>query len=111
LADAGLFADGSGSSQYVGWRDGSFYVPVSLLKAGVNTVQFSDEDDASAAGAPTSPATTGSEPPLALKDIFLQLNYQAPQETGASQPQFLLEPPEPIPPASSSSTSAGTSAP
>jgi hypothetical protein len=45
LLDDGFLTDESASISYVGWRDGSFYVPVSLLKAGVNTMQFSDEDD------------------------------------------------------------------
>ena len=46
LTDCGFFTDPSSATTYVGWRDGSFYVPVSLLKDGVNTIQFSPEDDA-----------------------------------------------------------------
>ncbi len=74
LNDAGFFTDTASATSYVGWRDGTFYVPVALLKDGVNTIQFSTEDDL-AAGA-TAAATT-STTPLALKSVALQLNYAA----------------------------------
>ncbi len=39
LADGGFLPE-NGSTTYVGWRNGSYYVPVSFLKPGVNTLQF-----------------------------------------------------------------------
>jgi hypothetical protein len=80
LNDSGFFTDTSSKTTYVGWRDGSFYVPVTLLKEGVNTIVFSSEDELPAAGAATdADATT----PLALKGVALQLDYQAPPEPPA----------------------------
>ena len=78
LTDAGFFTDPSSSTSYIGWRDGSFYVPVALLKAGVNTLQFSPEDDAHPANSPS--AGSLNAPPLALKDLAIQMNYVAPPE-------------------------------
>jgi hypothetical protein len=75
LNDAGFFTDTTSATTYVGWRDGTFYVPVTLLKDGVNTIQFSSEDDVAAADA--SAAVTSSTTPLALKSVALQLNYAA----------------------------------
>jgi len=80
LGDAGYFTDLSSSTSYVGWRNGSFYVPATLLKAGVNTLQFSTEDDSQAAGAGTN--TTA---PLAVKDVVLQMNYAPAPEPAAVQ--------------------------
>jgi hypothetical protein len=76
LTDSGFFTDTTSTTTYVGWRDGSFYVPVSLLKDGVNTIQFSAEDEVPAAAGATADANSAA--PLALKGIALQLNYQAP---------------------------------
>jgi hypothetical protein len=76
LTDSGFFTDATSTTTYVGWRDGSFYVPVSLLKDGVNTIQFSAEDEVPAAAGATADANSAT--PLALKGIALQLNYQAP---------------------------------
>jgi hypothetical protein len=77
LQDDGFLNDASDSSDYVGWRDGSFFVPVSLLKEGVNTVQFSDEDDSTLNQQTTETASTGQDAPLAIKALTLQLNYTA----------------------------------
>jgi hypothetical protein len=73
LLDQGYLAtDSKGTTGYVGWRAASFYPPVSLLKAGVNTLQFSVEDDATA----TPPATVPDQSaPLAIKNLVMQLNY------------------------------------
>jgi len=88
LEDGGFLPGGSTSTDYVGWRDGSFYAPVSLLKEGVNTVQFSDEDDQ------TEPAgSSEAEPdvPVAVKSMVLQLNYgAAPAQKEVSPPQFSM---------------------
>ncbi len=75
LADAGYFTDASGATTFVGWRNGSFYVPVSRLKQGVNTLQFSAEDDAAPAAVAPNPNASS---PLAVKDLLLQMNYAAP---------------------------------
>jgi len=75
LSDSGFFTDTTNATSYVGWRDGTFYVPVSLLKEGVNTIQFSSEDDLAAANAAAGGAATTT--PLALKAVALQLNYAA----------------------------------
>ena len=73
LTDEGYLADAT--AVYVGWRNGSFYLPVSLLKTGTNAVQFSVEDE----GAAASTTTADSSPaPLAVKDVILQLDYPAP---------------------------------
>ena len=104
LLDDGFLTDENASISYVGWRDGSFYVPVSLLKAGVNTMQFSDEDD-------TGASDNGMGPPLAIKALVLQLNYQQAQaKTGFLQPQLSM-PTGPIPPAESPSTPSETTTP
>jgi hypothetical protein len=73
LTDEGYGADAKAPSAYVGWRDGSLFIPVSLLKMGVNAVQFSAESDSDASAS----QTTGGNvpPPLALKDVVLQLDY------------------------------------
>ena len=75
LLDAGFLTDENASISYVGWRDGSFYVPVSLLKAGVNSVELSVEADASSA-AGNSAASNAPASPLAVKGMMVQLNYQ-----------------------------------
>jgi hypothetical protein len=83
LNDAGFFTDTTSATTYVGWRDGSFYVPVSMLKDGVNTIQFSSEDEV--ASATSAAAEANSTTPLALKAVALQLNYAAPPPTATSE--------------------------
>jgi len=75
LNDAGFFTDPASTTSFVGWRNGSFYVPVSALKQGTNTLQFSAEDEV----APPSPAPVDplGGPPLAVKEVALQMNYTA----------------------------------
>lgn len=73
LTDGGYLSAPDSTDSYVGWRNGSFYVPVSFLKVGVNTVQFAPESDI----APTSD-TPPPAVPLAIKEVVLQLNYPAP---------------------------------
>ncbi len=70
LLDDGFFGggtapDGSNGAAYVGWRDGSFSIPVSLLRSGVNTLQFSaeaDADGATPAARPAPPRRSRSKP-------------------------------------------------
>ena len=115
LLDGGYLPDAKSNASYVGWRNGSFYVPVSLLKAGINTLQFSTEDDANLGTTPTTP-TTGDDTPLAIKNVTMQLDYTpsaTPTATApAPLPSFLVTQPSlnisdstgPIPPADTSST-------
>ena len=98
LLDDGYISDDKASTSYSGWRDGAFYVPVWMLKDGVNSVSFSDEQDgATAAG--TTPVSTSATVPLAVKNVNFQLSYQPAQpKTGLSQPQFWQAPSTPISP-------------
>lgn len=76
LADDGYLTQTNPPTPYVGWRNGSFYVPASLLQAGVNTVQFSAEDDTPPAqGTTNSVSATNPDQPLAIKNVVLQLGY------------------------------------
>jgi len=111
LLDGGFLTTSSSSSgaTYEGWRDATFYVPVTLLKAGENDLLFSEEDDAtlSPATAP-GPVTT----PLAIKAFVMQLNYQTPPPPpttdAAVLPSFSI-PSGPIAPAGPTSPSTPTS--
>ena len=68
----------------MGWRNGSFYVPVSVLKQGTNTLQFSAEDEIAANGPAPPPVDPRlGDPPLAVKEVALQMNYtSAPDPIG-----------------------------
>jgi hypothetical protein len=91
LADDGFWADVNSSNVYVGWRDGSFFLPVSSLKTGVNTVQFSVEDDESTVPSTGNAATAL---PLALKDVVMQLSYPTTESSVTpSAPTTPVEPP------------------
>ena len=97
LLDDGFISDDKSSTSYAGWRDGSFYVPVAMLKQGVNSVQFTDEDDVPATS--PNPYGSGIQNPMAIKGMALQLNYQPPgPKTGLTQPQFWNAPSAPISP-------------
>ena len=105
LLDDGFTTDTSTTSSYVGWRDGSFYVPVALLKGGVNSVQFSQEDD----GSSSLLAPSGSDAPLAVKSIVMQLDYESvPLTTTLPAPQLSTTPADPIPPAVATTTPSST---
>ena len=85
LLDHAFLADAATGDTYVGWRDGAFYVPVSFLKQGVNTVQFSVEDDT--ATGTTAPVPAPLVPvPLAVKEVALQLDYPPPPVVPAASP-------------------------
>jgi hypothetical protein len=113
LLDGGFLPDAKSTTSYVGWRNGSFYVPVSLLKAGINTIQFSTEDDANL-NPGTTPPTAPDAAPLAIKNVVMQLDYTgAPPPTAAPVvPNFLVTQPSlntgPIEPADSTSTPTTT---
>jgi hypothetical protein len=71
LDDAGYTA-GSAGAPYIGWREGSFLVPLADLTSGDNVLQFSTEPD----DAPATPADpNAAAAPLALKDVCVQLDY------------------------------------
>ena len=111
LLDDGFLTDVNASIDYVGWRDGSFYVPVSLLKAGINTMQFSGEDDTTSTPGDAVASDTGLGPSVAIKAMVLQLNYkQAQANTGTLQPQLSM-PTGPIPPTESPSTPSEPNSP
>ena len=74
LRDDG-YLGGAIANIYVGWREGSFSLPVSLLKVGTNAVQFSAEDDVPPANATSASTPVTAAPPLALKNVALQLDY------------------------------------
>jgi len=74
LVDDG-YLGGAIANIYVGWREGSFFVPVSLLKVGSNAMQFSAEDDAPITSETATGAPNASPQPLALKKVTLQLDY------------------------------------
>jgi hypothetical protein len=95
LADAGFFTDTASSTSYVGWRDGSFFLPVSFLKEGVNSIVFSSEDELPAAG---EAASADTAPPLAVKAASLQLNYApAPSPAPVELPVLHLSNVTPVP--------------
>jgi len=96
LMDEGFLINTVPPNFYVGWREGSFYAPVSFLKAGINTLQFSVEDDAPPAGANAPDAPKGPVLPLAVKDVVLQLDYP-PVSPGADVPADSTPTPTPAP--------------
>lgn len=81
LQDPGYSPDPS--SPYIGWREGTFYVPAGLLTSGNDTLQFSAEADAPSGGA--AGADT-AEAPLAVKDVAFQLGYPATSTPVAATP-------------------------
>jgi hypothetical protein len=100
LAEDGYLSDATASPAYVGWRDGSFYVPVAVLKTGVNTVQFSVEDDLPSANAAAVDPSTSPTCPLAVKDLVFQLNYPvSPADANASPSPTAATPSGPVTPA------------
>jgi hypothetical protein len=119
LLDDGFLSDGTSTTSYVGWRDASFYVPVSLLKDGINAIQFSDEDDAELTVENAGATDAGTDTPLAIKALVLQMNYPATSATpaatttsdtptGAIQPLLTSGPISLLAPPESSSTSSDT---
>jgi hypothetical protein len=86
LTDDGFLSQAGLPQTYFGWRKGSLYLPVSLLKAGVNTLQFSDEDEMPAAPADPAAAANSSALPLAVKEVVLQLDYPSTGATAAAVP-------------------------
>ena len=98
LRDGGYLADAKGTTTYVGWRGGSFSVPASVLIGGINTIQFSAEDDANLTSATKPPGP--DDAPLAIKNVVMQLDYTGAPPTPApasepapALPSFLLPQP------------------
>ncbi len=92
LFDAG-YLTGNPPDSYVGWRDGSFSVPVSFLKAGVNTVQFSTEDEVPSTSSTADDATTTTVAPLAIKNVAFQFNYALAQVSNGPPSQAQVSAP------------------
>jgi hypothetical protein len=107
LLDEGFPSDTS--SPYIGWRDGSFYAPVALLKQGINTLQFSTEDELS-----SSSSSAGADTPLAIKDLVMQFGYPPPPPTAdaaVSQPPTDSDATVPVTPAPSTSAPTQSASP
>ena len=86
-------------------------MPVSLLKAGINTLQFSDEEDVDPPPQSAAASDPGQGTPVAIKALVFQLNYvPRPATTDDLQPQLSM-PTGPIPPTESSSTPPETNTP
>ena len=81
LEDSGF--PSSASQPYVGWRRGSIYLPVALMKPGLNALQLSVENDAPAAGDDPEDDTTSSQP-LAVNRLVCQFDYTAPEVIAAA---------------------------
>ena len=70
------------TATYVGWRDGSIYVPTSLLKTGLNSVQLSTENNDPAASDSITENADLSQP-LAVNHMVAQFDYtQAASDAG-----------------------------
>ncbi len=96
LRDAG-FAAGS-AQPYVGWRESSIYLPVALLKSGLNSLQLSVENDDPATSNPDGD-DAGSGQPLAVNHLVAQFDYTQAAPAAA---------PAPIAPASAATPPAAT---
>jgi hypothetical protein len=96
LGDDGYPADAT--APYIGWRDGTYRVPLGDLAVGNNTLQFSAEPDVVPATAPDPQAAPA---PLAVKDVVFQLDYPAASTATAS-----AVPVSPAPPPSDSAPAA-----
>ena len=93
LLDAGYVTSPDTKAGYIGWRDGSIFIPAELLKPGTNAIQLSDEaDSASEATSPNTP-----EAPLAVKELTMQLNYTPAQNLPTFLPPHLSLAPTPPP--------------
>lgn len=97
LGDAGYPA--ASGAPYVGWREGTFFVPLANLSAGNNTLQFSAEPDIPPA---TSPDPNAAPSPLAVKDVVLQLDYPPGSTASASAVTPTSPPSAPAPPTATS---------
>jgi hypothetical protein len=94
---------------YVGWRDGTYLVPLHDLAAGNNTLQFSAEPD----DVPATPPDPQAAPaPLAVKDVLLQLEYPATATAAAAAvPVSPVPLTTPAPPASNPTSPVSITAP
>jgi len=75
LRDEGFLPEADAPDTYVGWRDGSLFVPVSFFKPGDNAVQLSMEKDDGTTGPADANPSSATALPLAVKDVVFQLNY------------------------------------
>lgn len=99
LNDEGFLLHLNAPDHYLGWRGGSLLVPVTLLKPGENTLQFSTMDDLPKAQPADAATPAATSDPLAVKEVVLQLGYTTPPAvTTAADPSST--------PATSDSTSS-----
>jgi hypothetical protein len=75
LEETGFAAPPDATQPFIGWREVSAYLPVSLMKAGLNTLQISTESDTDSAD--TSDADATSTLPLAVNNLSCQFDYTA----------------------------------
>ena len=76
LDDPGYSTTGDAGQAYVGWRNGSIYVPVSLFKIGNNILEFSAENEDPDAADTSGDAAAGQ--PLAVNQVMGQFDYSTP---------------------------------
>jgi hypothetical protein len=88
LGDGGYASPAPASAPYVGWREGTLFVPVSSLTAGANTVQFSAESDT------TAPVDAANPAPLAVKNVAFQFDYPTPPDSSTAIPSTNAAPVE-----------------
>ncbi len=74
------------SDAYVGWRDGSIFLPAANFLVGINTVQFSMEDDGSAASTDPANPDANTLHPLAIKNLVVQFDYPPAAPSTVSPP-------------------------
>ena len=109
LTDDGFIRGANAPVAYVGWRDGSFYVPAATLKAGVNTIQFSVEDDTLAKDGTAADSSVAPTLPLAIKGAVLQLDYSPVQDAKPTSQPSAGTAPSDTPAASDASNSSTSS--
>ena len=77
LEEAGYASPPDAAKPFIGWRDVSVYLPVTLMKTGLNTLQISTEADNAPADGTTDDDTGASQQPLAVNNLACQFDYTA----------------------------------
>jgi hypothetical protein len=72
LGDGGYASGNKAATPYVGWREGTLFLPVSTLATGADTLQFSAESDD-----PATAADAANPAPSAVKNVAFQFDYPA----------------------------------
>ena len=74
LEEAGFATPPDALKPFIGWRDVTAYLPVALMKAGINTLQISAESDTVPADG-TGDDDAMSQQPLAVNNLSCQFDY------------------------------------